>query len=58
MACIRLNNYIYVGFLGNLDYKPNISAVSSFILDVLPLIETPICFLIAGPSKKKIFMAY
>ena len=50
---IRLKKYTYVGFLGNLDYKPNFSAVKSFILDVLPLIETPICFLIAGPTKKK-----
>lgn len=50
---IRLNKYVYIGFLGNLDYKPNFSAVKSFILDILPLIETPICFLIAGPSNKK-----
>ena len=50
---IRFNKYVYVGFLGNLDYKPNFSAVKSFILDILPLIETPICLLIAGPSNKK-----
>ena len=52
---IRLKKYIYVGFLGNLDYKP-ISAVKSFILDVLPLIETNMFF--NHKSKKKIFIAY
>ena len=48
---LRSNHFCYIGFLGNLDYNPNFTAVKCLLDSILPAINLPICLFIAGPAR-------